>query len=95
MVNVFKVKDKSGRRIRLPKERWNHIKTEHSRVNNLEELKKTLIDPIKITLSIYNPENVCYYYSYNKILKRYLFVSVKYLNGDGFVITSYYTRKIQ
>jgi len=95
MTHIFEVTDKSGRRIRLPKERWKHIQVEHSRISDLEELKKALINPLKITQSKYDPENVCYYYSYNKNFKRYLFVAVKYLNGDGFIITSYHMRKIQ
>lgn len=95
MVNIFEVIDKSGRKIRLPQERWKHIQAEHLRIKDPEELKQTLINPLKITSSKYDPENVCYYYRYNKNIKRYLFIAVKYLNGDGFVITSYYMRKIQ
>jgi hypothetical protein len=29
-----------------------------------------------------------------EVSERYLFVSVNYLNGDGFIITSFYTNKI-
>ncbi len=94
-MHIFEVIDKSGRKIRLPKERWKHIKEEHQDINDSEELKQTLIGPLKITPSKYDPENVCYYYRYNEKFKRYLFIAVKYLNGDGFVITSYYMKKIQ
>ena len=92
---VFKIRDKSGRDIYLSKERWKHIQQEHPRINNLEEIKETITTPLKITPSKYDLENVRYYYSYNKNIKRYLFVAVKYLNGDGFIITSYYMGKIQ
>ena len=95
MIHIFEVTDKSGRKIRLPKERWKHIQEEHSRINDPEELKHTLINPLKITPSKYDPETVRYYYRYNKNLKRYLFVAVKYLNGDGFVVTSFYRRNIE
>jgi hypothetical protein len=92
---IFEITDKSGRKIRLPKDRWKHIQNEHLRINDPEVLKQTLISPLKITSSKYDSETVRYYYRYNKNLKRYLFVSVKYLNGDGFIITSYYMRKVQ
>lgn len=95
MSNIFNITDKSGRKIRLTKERWQHITQEHPGITNPEELKETLTNPLKITPSKYNTDNVCYYYRYNKNLKRYLMVAVKYLNGDGFIITSYHMRKIQ
>jgi hypothetical protein len=92
---IFLVLDKTGRNIRLTKERWNHIKQEHPDIQNNTDIKDVLLTPLKITPSKYNPNKVAYYYSYKKKLRKYLFVSVKYLNGDGFVITSYYMKKIQ
>jgi hypothetical protein len=64
---------------------------------NIELLKETLQKPQKIRISKYD-QNVRWYYKYDKARKssaRYLLVSVKYLNGDGFIITAFYTRKIQ
>lgn len=95
MSNLFNITDKSGRKIRLTKERWQHITLEHPQINNPEELKETLVNPLKITSSKYDPDKVCYYYCYNKNIKRYLMVVVKYLNGEGFIITCYHTKKIQ
>jgi len=91
---IFEIIDKSGRKIRLTKEQWKHITEEHSRINDPEELKQTLSNPTKITPSKYDPDNVHYYYRYNKLIKRYHFIAVKYLNGDGFIITSFYRRNI-
>ncbi len=95
MVHTFEVEDKTGRRIRLTKERWKHITQEHPNIQNFEELKETLINPLKIMPSTYDPENVQYYYKFNKKKKRYLMVAVKYLNGEGFIITTYYMRNIK
>ena len=92
---IFEVVDKSGRRIRLTKEQLRHISEEHPGVTDLEEIKDALLNPIKITASKYDTEQVRYYYHYNKEKQRYLFVAVKYLNGDGFIITSYYMKRIQ
>ena len=95
MPSIFEITDKSKRKVRLTTERWKHIQAEHPQIKNMEELKTALTDPLKITPSKHDPEQVSYYYHYNKPLKRYLFVAVKYLNGDGFIITAYYMRKIQ
>lgn len=95
MLPVFEIVDKTGRRIRLTGERWSHIQEEHPRVSNIEEIRDTLANPLKVTSSKYSPDSVCYYYRFNKDLKRYLMVAVKYLNGEGFVVTAYYSRNIQ
>ena len=91
---VFEVKDKIGRKIHLSKERWKHIRIEHPEIIEPEEIKRVLIDSNKLLKSNRDP-NVRWYYFYNKKRKRYLKVSVKYLNGEGFVITAHYTTKIQ
>ena|SRR3989338_11682029 len=93
---LFEVIDKSGRKIRLTKERWKHITQEHPDITDLEELKSILKSPLSIRPSKYDPDHVVWFYSHhNKTTKKYLLVAVKYLNGEGFIITSYYTRKIQ
>ena len=92
---LFEVVDKSRRNIHLSMERWKHIAAEHPEVADLEEIKKTIIEPDKITPSFYDPEYVSYYYRFIKRLKRYLMVAVKYLNGCGFIITAYLVRSIK
>jgi len=74
---VFEVIDKSGRKMHLSKERWQHICLEHS-------------DFISIGRT---DDTIHYYYKFYKIKKEYLIVSVKYLNGDGYIVTSFRTRK--
>ncbi len=91
---IFEITDKSGRKIHLSKERWSHIRMEHPEITEPEEIKQILITPIKILESDRDP-NVRWYYIYKKERKRYLKVSVKYLNGEGYVITAHYTTKIQ
>ena len=60
-------------------------------------IKETLVKPDEIT--DYNfDEKVRYYYKYFKHIKsknKYLLVIVKYLNGDGFVIKSYFESRIK
>jgi len=93
MDNLFEITDKTGRRIRLTKERWKHIKKEHPEIVDYEDIKRTLFRPDKI-LESDRDEKVKWFFRYNKNKKRYMKVSVKYLNNEGFVITSHYTAKI-
>lgn len=94
MPHIFVVEDKTNRKIRLTKERWKHIVNEHPELS-VEEIKETLMNPLMIKSSKYDPKYVRWYYKFNKTKKRYIFVSVKYLNGEGFIITAHYMRKIK
>lgn len=91
---LFEITDVTGRRIHLTKERWQHIIHEHPNVAVFEKLITVVTDPVKISDSKYNPETVKYYYQFDKSKKMYLMVAVKYLNGEGFIITAYYLRNI-
>lgn len=95
---IFEITDKTNRRIRLPKKQWEHITKTHSNMTNyLNEIKQTLENPLKI-IDYSMDENVKYYYQYIKQRKsqsKYLLVIVKYLNGDGFIITAYFKKNIK
>ena len=95
---IFEVVGKTGREIRLTNKQWKHIqKHPHmNRYESIERIKNAIKNPTTIR---YNEEDesVNYFYKEYKDMdnyERYLLVSVKYLNGDGFVITSFYTNKI-
>ena len=94
---IFEVIDKTGRKIRLTKERWTHITSPSSphayMTNYLSEIEETLTRPDKIINSIYDNAKVNYY-KYYKSRKQYLKIIVKYLNGEGFLVTTYYIRNI-
>src|SRR3989344_4889504 len=93
MTYVFQIKDKFGRKIHLSKERWHHILNHKGMENKLEDIKKTLMNPT-IIIPHRHDENRSNYYLHYKEKKRYLLVAVKYLNGEGYVTTSFITRKI-
>ncbi|PIN90033.1 hypothetical protein COU57_04950 [Candidatus Pacearchaeota archaeon CG10_big_fil_rev_8_21_14_0_10_32_14] len=96
--NVFEILDKTGRKIRLTKERWGHITSPESLhpyiTNYLEEVKQTLEKPEVIVCNKYD-DMKANYYKFLKERKQYLLVAVKYLNGDGFITTSFITRRIK
>ncbi len=95
MENIFEIKDKTRRKIRLTKKQWKHITTKHPDMSSkerkiIEALEKPgIILPHKYDIMSKR------YYRYDKNERAYLLVSVKYLNGKGFVITSFYTRHIK
>ena len=91
---IFETEDKSGRKIHLSKERWAHIQKHPGMSDQIEQIKETLENPNVINKFEYDPD-VRFYYKYYKERKEYLFISVKYLNGKGFIITALYTDKIK
>ncbi len=97
MTFVFEITDRTGRKIYLTKERWTHITNPASlhpyMANYLEEVKQTLIKPDLIVQQKFD-DSKANYYKHIKEEKVYLLVGVKYLNGKGFVITAFLTRKI-
>jgi len=96
MSYVLEVIDKSGKKVHLSKERWKHILKHPHMHDQIEAIQDTLKSPITIRY-FEGDENVRYFYKEFKdkdISERYLLVSVKYLNREGFIITSFFTNKI-
>ena len=96
MVRIFELKDKTGRIIYLTNERYSHIKKHPEMQNNIPIIEETIKNPQKIT--DYSLDlDIKYYYKHYKDRKskaKYLRVIVKYLNGEGFVITAYFVEEI-
>ena len=93
MLHIFEVTDKTGRKIRLTKERWAHIRRDHPDVQE-DEIEQTISHPVKI---LDKERNKAFYYSYFKeksFAAKYLRAIVKYLNGEGFVITAYFVKQM-
>src|SRR3989344_468716 len=97
-MKIFDIIDKTERKIHLSKERWSHITSPISphayMTNHLEEIKQTIINPDKILTSA-NSDAKINYYKYYKDKNKHLRVIIKYLNGEGFVITAYFVRNIK
>jgi len=92
-MSVLEIGDKTGRKIFLRKKQWSHIRQEHPDVLE-EEIEQTLKNPIKIS-STEKPDK-WHYYSYYKQKKfKFLRVIVRYLNGQGFVITAYFMPQVK
>ena len=95
MGNIFEITDRTGRRIRLTKTQFKHVICHKGMENEVEKIKDTLMNPLRIVS--HEIGELYDYYSYHKDRKKkakFLQVIVKYLNGEGFVITAYFVRKI-
>ncbi|MBI2631755.1 hypothetical protein HYW75_02020 [Candidatus Pacearchaeota archaeon] len=94
---IFEVFDKNGKKIRLTKRQWSHIRKKHPEVDNYDIIEETLKthDQIKV----YDiDETIKYFYKYYKHRsshEKFLQVVVKYLNGDGFILTAQFKPHIR
>ena len=94
-MKIFEVKDKTGRIIYLTKERWSHINIEHPELSQyIFKLEEVLQKPLKI-MDHEEDEKVKYYYQFIKEKAKFILLVVKYLNGEGYIITSYLIDKIK
>src|SRR3989344_2313009 len=94
---IFEVEDKIGKRVYLSKERLKHILKHPLMHDQMENIQKTLQDPTTIR-HFEDDESVIYFYKEFKQRlpsERYLLLSVKYLNGNGFIVTSFFTNKVK
>ena len=90
----LEVESKLNKRVYVTKSRWDLIiKTKHPELEGKEkEVKETLAEPDEIRKS-QSDDSVCLYYK--KFGKLSLSVVIKHKNGEGFIITAYYTDRIK
>lgn len=90
-------KDYIGRNIRLTKNRLEHILTRAEMAEQEEKIRETLLTPDRIKKSKHDPDVLLYYKLYEKtpVTKKYLLVTVRVENGEGFILTSFFTDKIK
>lgn len=89
---LFNVTTPLGKQIRTTEQYWQEITTfKHPQLaGKLLEVELTLIDPDSIRRSR-SDEHVYLYYKH--LGQSKLCVVVRYLNGEGFIVTAYYTKK--
>ena len=93
MSDIFEVKDKTGKKIILTRERWSHIRRDHPEVE-LEEIEHTILRPIKI-LKIHEEKYYYFhYFKHKKLPKKFLRVIVKYKNNTWPIMTAHFVQNI-
>jgi len=96
MPYLFEVIDKTGRKVRLTKDRWTHIRENHQNVEDTEEIIQTLQKADRVIIE--ERENVEYFFKYFKHKKyksKFLKVIVRYLNNEGDVLSAHFVRNIR
>ena len=96
MSDIFEVVDKTGRRVKLTKDRWTHIRENHPNVEDPEEIIQTLQKTDRIITD--ERENVEYffkYFKYKKFKSKFLKVIVRYLNNEGDVLSAHFVKSIR
>lgn len=89
MVYHFEIIDRYGRIIYMTTERWKHIVTRHPEfANQLERIKQTVLTP-SFQVQDRTDQDLHYLHTFIKEEKMYLIVAVKYLNGEGFIVTTF------
>lgn len=96
MAKVLETKDRTGRTIYLTDERYAHIKNHPEMQDSLRLIEKAVENPQKITTFPLDPD-IRHFHTYHKNRKskaKYLRVIVKYVNGEGFIITAFFVVEI-
>ena len=93
---TFSIPDKNGKKVHLSNERYKHLSKHPKMHEQLENIKQTIQNPNAIRHSEEDKKVVYFYKEFkeNNAFERYLLVAVKYLNREGFIITSFFTNKI-
>ena len=88
-------KDYAARKIRLTDNRQAHILTRPELGGQEDKISETLLIPDMIKKSKHDPAVLLYYKLYAKtpVTRKYLMVAVKVENGEGFILTSFFTDK--
>jgi len=89
---VFETRSVMEKEIRLTDVQWLHIQDRHIETGGqLEKMKETLQKPDFVD---YDAQEDVYHYlkKFQKtpVTRKFMLVVVKHLNGDGFVITSFF-----
>ena len=89
----FELIDKSGRKLRMTSWNWEHVIRRHPYISSeREKIIETLENPDKITNSL-KDEKARFYYKYYKhrqSTNKFMMVLVKYLNGEGFIVSAHF-----
>jgi len=93
---ILVIKSKNEVSIRLTSERWTHITTSHTDMNdNKDLLFKTVENPDMILKGVNGELRAIRFYQKTHLGPKYLMVAYKELSyGEGFIITAYKTSKV-
>jgi hypothetical protein len=94
---LLKVVCKLGKIVRLDRERWVHVLSHPEMSKQRHKIKETLVDPDEVRQSIRSSEVWLFYkfYDTTPVTQKYMLVAVEFLDGEGFIVTAFFTDKIK
>ena len=92
---IFTVQSVLRKYIRLTETQWRHIKRRQELYSQLERIRATLSEP-DVVYHVPEEDTYHYYRFYRQtpVSGKHMLVIVKHLDGEGFIITCFYTRRI-
>jgi hypothetical protein len=92
---LFTVASVLSRRIRLTETQWKHIRKRRELHGQMKKMRKTLVEPDAVYY-VSGEDSYHYYRFYPRtpVSSKYMLVIAKHLDGEGFIITCFYARKI-
>ena len=94
---MFKVTAYDGRKVRLSEVQWRHILFFHPEVDGEQgKIMEVVKKPGIVLEGATGDTRICYrFYPSTPVASKYLAVVVKVLDGEGFIITSYFTERVR
>jgi len=94
---VLEVSSKLGKVIRLDEDRWKHVLEHPEMKNQIYRIKETLIDPDEVRETSRSSSVWLFYkfYPHSPVSEKYLLVIVEVLDGEGFIVTAFFTDKVK
>ena len=94
---VLEVHSKLEKVIRLDDYRWRHVLAHPEMDSQLSKVEETLVDPDEVRESVRSSSVWLFYKLYIKtsISRKYLLVAAQVLDGEGFIVTAFFTDKVK
>jgi len=94
---VLEVRSKLGKMIRFDEDRWKHALEHPEMENQISKIKETLVDPNEVRESVRMSSIWLFYklYTNSPVSEKYLLVAVEVLDGEGFIVTAFFTDKVK
>lgn len=94
---VFMGLSRVGKTIRLDENRWDHALEHPEMENQIIRVRETVVNPDEVKESAYDPSIWLFYKFYNDtpVTEKFLLVAVKILNGEGFIVTAFFTDRVK
>ena len=94
---VLEVRAKLEKTVSLSERNWTHVLNHPEMEDQISRVRETLVDPDEIRESERSSSVWLFYKLYAKtpVTRKFLLVVVKVLNGEGFIVTAFFTDKVK